>query len=183
MEDTNSDMFRDPGQFLDTAASLRHGAGSEFLEEARITEIETEMGRRRRWTLRDVWERSMHRGDRVVVWLEGTRISGTVDFVGDDFATIQAADVCWDVRFSAAALRTVEPGRTGHSVSGGSRTLKARLAEYASTGETVTILAPRLGLDVEGTVRIVATDHVVFDEETNSVTVPLERVAGVRRWV
>lgn len=176
MEDANSDMFRDP--FLDTAASLRRGAGSEFLEEVRAVEIETEIGRRRRWSLRDVWERSMHRGDRIVCWIGGIQAAGTVDFVGEDFATIQAADVWWDVRLSAAALRTVSAGREGHSVSGGSRTLRARLAEYASTGEPVTVLAPSLGAEVEGVVLIVATDHVVLDD----VTIPLDRIEGVRRW-
>jgi hypothetical protein len=176
-------MFRDPDplHLADLAARLRHGTGGDLVDELEATEVETEQGRRRRRQLVELWEQAMHRGDWVTVESRFARLSGTVDYVGIDYATVTRAEVSWDVRTDRCALTVRRSTTGGHTVSGGSRTFKARLAEYEATGEVVTLHTPGMGMDLCGTVSVAATDHVVLQSADSLTTIPITLIDAVRR--
>lgn len=171
-------MTSDPLDNL--AAHLRHGEGADMIDEWEITELETEQGRLRRRALADVWEQAMHRGDRVRVVTPFGRITGAVDFVGTDYATVIGERVCWDLRLDASAMQAFKSPRGGHTVRGGSRTFRARVAEFESTGEEVTVL---LGTEeFAGRIAVAATDHLVLTGEPATV-IPLALISAIRRMV
>ncbi|NIR42069.1 MAG: hypothetical protein GWN79_28635, partial [Actinobacteria bacterium] len=58
----------------------------------------------------------------------------------------------------------------GRTVRGGSRTLRARLAEYEQTGEPVTLHTSEG--EVRGRIAVAATDHVVVDDDDMEHVVP-----------
>ncbi|MEX2655597.1 MAG: hypothetical protein WD532_11285 [Acidimicrobiia bacterium] len=165
------------------AAHLRSAVGSEVVDEWETTEHETEQGRRRRRALHDLWEQAMHRGDRVTVFTSTGRLTGTVDFVGNDYATVIGDGTCWDVRADRAVMTTRRSNSGGHTVSGGSRTFKARLAEYESTGEHVTLLVGSHALELSGRIVVTATDHLLLSDDGRTVAVPLGTIDAVRRIV
>lgn len=160
------------------AAELRQSLEADYFEELEITEAETELGRLRRRPLAGVWEEAMHRGDRVAISGAFGAFTGAVDFVGEDYATVVDDDRMLDVRLDRCVLRVIRSRSGGHTVSGGSRTFTARLSEYAATGEPLTVIAPRLGTDLAGRIRLVATDHLLIAPE---LTVPLTTIDAVVR--
>ena len=164
--------------FDDLAGHLRHGEGAEMVDEWEIAEIETEQGRLRRRVLADVWELAMHRGDGVRVLTSFGRFTGEVDFVGRDFATVITAEWCWDLRLDACSLQPVRSSHGGHTVRGGSRTFRARLAEFESTGEEVALCVG--DREFTGSVTVAATDHVVVSGEPPTI-VPSTLISAVRR--
>lgn len=168
---------------LDISAHLRSAVGSDIVEEWEMTEHETEQGRRRRRTLKDVWEHAMHRGDHVTAFTPSGQVTGTVDFVGNDYATVIGDGTCWDLRADRSVLTTHRASSGGHTVSGGSRTFKARLAEYESTGEYVTLVLGSHGLDLSGQIVVVATDHVLLSDDGRTVVAPIGAIDVVRRIV
>lgn len=168
-------------EFDALAAELRRGPGSELFEELQITEAETELARLRQRRLSDVLTEAMHRGDTVEANTRFGVVRGTVDYVGADYFLVvtRSADVA--LRADRCAVRIERSPEGGHTVSGGSRTFTARLAEYASTGEIVTLLVPELRLELTGQVTIVAADHVVIIDLDDTTTVPLAQIDAVRR--
>ena len=173
-------MYDRPPHLTDLAAELRRRAGAELLDELEITEVETERGRLRHRSLPQVWEQVMHRGDRVTATTRMGLVRGTVDYVGTDYATVVGDDTSWDIRLERSILSQVERSTAGgHTVTGGSRTFKARLAEYEATGEPITILLPHLAM--RGRIAVVATDHVVVTAETDTATVPIQLIDVIRR--
>jgi hypothetical protein len=107
-------------------------------------------------------------------------VRGTVDYVGTDYATVVGDDTSWDIRLERSILSRVERSTAGgHTVTGGSRTFQARLAEYEATGEPITILLPYL--EMPGRITVVATDHVVVTAETDMATVPIDLIDMIRR--
>ena len=166
--------------FNDLAAHLRHGEGTGMIDEWEITELETEQGRLRRRSLADLWERAMHRGDRVQVLASFGHLTGAVDFVGADFATVIGEGICWDLRLDTCVMQPVRSRYGGHTVRGGSRTFRARLAEFESTGEEIMLL---VGSRVfAGTIAVAASDHVVVSGDPSTI-IPLALVSAVRRAV
>lgn len=169
----------DSTALTDLASHLRRNA-RDLVEEWEITESETEQGRLRKRHISDVWEQAMHRGDDVTVQATFGRISGSVDYVGADYATVLARDTFWDVRLGRCAMVARRSVIGGHTVQGGSRTFKARLAEYEATAEDVSLLVPSLALEVRGTIAVLATDHVIITgEEANAI--PLGLIDAIRR--
>ena len=169
-----------PDPLDDLAAHLRHGEGTDLVDEWEITELETEQGRLRRRLLADLWERAMHRGDRVHVLASFGRLTGAVDFVGIDFATVIGDGLCWDLRLESCVMQPVRSRYGGHTVRGGSRTFRARLAEFESTGEELTVLVR--GTEFAGTIAVVASDHLVVAGDASTI-IPLTLVSAVRRAV
>lgn len=165
------------------SAHLRSAVGSDVVDEWAITEHETEQGRLRRRGLSEVWEQAMHRGDQVTAFTPTVHLTGTVDFVGNDYATVIGDGTCWDVRADRSVVTTRRASSGGHTVSGGSRTFKARLAEYESTGEHVTLLVGSHALEMSGRVVVAATDHVVLSDDGQTVVVPIGVIDAVRRIV
>jgi len=128
-----------------------------------------------------VLSQAMHRGDVVEAITRFGIVRGTVDYVGSDYSVIltRTADVA--LRLDRCAVRIERSTSGGHSVRGGSRTFVARLAEYAATGEIVTLLVPDLRLELTGQLTIVAVDHLVVVDLDDATTVPLDMVDAVRR--
>jgi hypothetical protein len=176
-------MFRDPThpELTEIAARLRAEFDPDVVEEREITEVETEQGRRRRSTLDQVWTESMNRGDLVTAKTTFGPLVGSVEYVGIDYASVNGDDMSWDLRLDRASVQVRRSTNGGHSVSGGSRTFKARLAEYEATGEDVMLLAPSLDLEVCGRLAVIATDHLVVTTVHGEMTIPLAALDGVRR--
>ncbi len=176
-------MFRDPDRehLTELAADLRRGEGAELIDELELAEAETELGRRRRRRLTDQWEATMHRGDSISVWTTFGRVAGLVDFVGADYATVIRHDLCWDLRLDRGAVTVHRASHGGHRVTGGSRTFRARLAEYEATGEIVELVLPALNLELRGRVAVAAVDHVVVEGSDGATTVPTGLIDAIRR--
>lgn len=171
---------RRPPHLSSLAAELRRLAGAHLLDELEITEAETEHGRLRHRTIPHVWEEAMHRGDGVSATTRTGIIRGTVDFVGTDYATVVRDDTAWDIRLDRSVLSRVHRSNAGgHTVIGGSRTFKARLAEYEATGEPVSIILS--WIEMRGRITVVATDHVVVRAGPDPSTVPLDLIDVIRR--
>ncbi|MFP5332443.1 MAG: hypothetical protein ACLGHX_08820 [Acidimicrobiia bacterium] len=171
-------MFREPMSEL--AAQLRQSTGAEMIEEWEVTELETEQGRLRSRLLSDVWEQAMHRGDQVTASGAFGTCTGTVDYVGKDYSVVRSADTVWDVRLAAVTVSVRQSSHGGHTVRGGSRTLRARLAEYEASGEAVVVHLTHT--TVQGVVRVSATDHVRLASD-REVVVPLETIHAISRSV
>lgn len=169
----------EPTSLTDLASHLRH-ATRDVVEEWEITESETEQGRLRRRHISDVWEQAMHRGDDVAVEAAFGGIAGSVDYVGADYATVVTRETAWDVRLGRCVMAARRSVMGGHTVHGGSRTFKARLAEYESTREEVTLLVPSLTFEPRGTIAVLATDHVIIVDE-GSMAIPLGLIDAIRR--
>ncbi len=164
-EDANSD--RGPRDWDDDpleslARELRETVGSEFRAEAEMVEIETEIGRLRRRSLREVAREAANRGDRVSVVTAGRTVTGSVAHVGKDYVSIETPTEHLDARLDRVALVVAHSAAGGIGPRGGSITFKARLSEFEQTGETVEVVAPRLDSSVAGRIQVVADDHVVM---------------------
>jgi len=177
-------MFRDPThpELTELAAHLRAEFDPDVVEEREITEVETEQGRRRHRSLEHVWSDAMHRGDLVTAKTTFGSVEGSVEYVGTDYTSVNGTHFTWDVRLDRASVRVRRSVMGGHSVTGGSRTFKARLAEYEATDEEVTLFAPSLGLEIGGRLDVVATDHLVLTTTDGDMTIPLAAIDGVRRY-
>lgn len=151
-----------------------------MIDEWEMTERETEQGRLRRRSLADLWEQAMHRGDRIRVVATFGPFTGTVDFVGHDFATVIGNEMCWDLRLESCVMQPVRSPHGGHTVRGGSRTFRARMAEFESTGEELTVLVE--GAEFTGSIVVAATDHLILTGDPPT-TIPLVLISGVRRPV
>lgn len=175
-------MFRDqlPPHLTDFAAELRSSAGAEILDELETTEAETELGRLRKRTIQQVWEAAMHRGDLITAVTGLGSLTGSVDYVGTDYATVVGGDSVWDLRTDRAVISRVRRSSAGgHTASGGSKTFKARLAEYEATGESITVIMPARSMEAHGRIAVVAVDHVSMIDPT--VTIPIDLIEIVRR--
>ena len=170
----------DPDEEL--ARELRWGPGAELRAEAEITELETHQGRLRNRTLHDVAHQAMSRGDQVHAMTSGMSVTGSVDSVGSDYVVIETDSVVADVVLSACVFRFMQSTTRGHSARPGSMTIRARIGEYEHTGEEVRIIAPDLDLDVEGRIRIAASDHFILaDRDQHELAIPTEKVAMIVR--
>jgi hypothetical protein len=172
------DFEQDPMEEL--AGELRMGAGAEFLRDAEITERETHLGRLRRLTLADVVRRAGERGDQVSYMPGDRTVNGVIIHAGTDYATIETESEWVDVRLTTGAF-VIDPRPSGGiDIRGGARTMKARLAEFEQTGESVELIAP--GLEVRGVIVVAAADHVVVDRlDGTTVVVPSERIEMIVR--
>lgn len=162
------------------ADHLRQGAGRELREEAAEDERLTELLRRRRLDLGGRLLESVHRGERVRAETGSHNFAGLLVYAGADFATVQRADDVVEVVL-AAAVWTVESSPTGGvDQTGEPLTFRARLAEIASTPETV-IVALREGRNIVGSIDVVTGDHLDIDQDGSTVLVPLALVTAVIR--
>lgn len=166
-------------ELTELASHLRHNA-RDLVEEWEISESETEQGRLRKRHISDVWEQAMHRGDDVTAQTAFGRIAGSVDYVGADYATVVTGDTVWDLRLGRCTVVARRSVIGGHRVHGGSRTFKAKLAEYEATGEDVTLLLPSLAFEARGRIAVLAADHAIITEE-GSTAIPLGLIDAVRR--
>ncbi len=164
-------------------SELRWSAsGAEFVEEAEITESETETGRRRRQTMIDVVTEAMHRGDTVTARFADTVMTGRIVAVGTDYFSLETPYEVADLRTAVVALSISRQPEGGTSAKPGSVTFKARLAEYEQTGETVG-LALRDGRKWDASrLHVVADDHVAIGHEGEPRTyLPLADIAAAFR--
>ena len=159
---------------------IRQGAGREWLEEAAEDEQLTELLRRRRLDLGDRARELVHRGERARAETGAHTFSGQVVSAGSDFATIDRGDDIVEVVLDAAVW-TVEHGESGgHEQSGEPLTLRARLAEIASTSESTRVIVAD-GRAIVGSIEVVATDHVEMSQDGNLVIVPIRQIVAVVR--
>lgn len=169
------DWHDDPIENL--ARELRETVGSEFRAEAEIVEFETEIGRLRRRSTRDVAREAANRGDQVSIVAASRTVTGSVVHVGKDYLSIDTPTEHVDARLDVVALVITPSPAGGLDPRGGSITFKARLSEFEQTGEHVELAAPRIGASVQGRIEVVAEDHViVIDADGRQNIVPLGTV-------
>ncbi len=174
----------DPDEFAELGDELRRGAGTEFLAEAAEIEQETHLLRRRRRRLGDVATELVQRGDLVGFRLGDRAVTGVAVFAGADYLTVATGTTEATVRLDAVALSVRRRRAGGRPTAGGATTFKARLAEFALTGELLTLVAPTLGLDVAGHIDVVAVDHVlVRDLEEVEWLIPLATLTLILREI
>ncbi len=161
-------------------SELRQTAGREWAEDSAENERWAELIRKRRMQLGDQAREFVHRGQRVRVETGSQTFTGEVVFAGSDYAVIERADDIAAIRLDAATW-TIEPSEAGgHEQSGGATTLKAHLSELESTGETARFLVTD-GRALIGSVSVVAADHIVLNQDSVEVVVPLALVVAVVR--
>jgi hypothetical protein len=174
-------MTWEPDDFEELAGELRRRIGHEFREEAEEVERLTDLQRRRRAGLSDVAMAAMHRGDDVTIRTRTGTWTGTLIAVGDDYVSLQAMGVIVDALLQGVILEAV-PSRTGgQSGRAAAPTWKARLSEFALSGETVTLIAPEQGVEVIGVIEHVARDHVAVNTGPNRTYIPLASLVIVVR--
>jgi hypothetical protein len=161
-------------------AQLRHGAGREWIEEAAEDEQLTELLRRRRLDLGGRALELVNRGEQARAETQGQTFSGQVVYAGSDFATLDRGDDLVEVVLDAA-IWAVEPATAGgHEQSGTPLSLRARLAEIASSGAQVRLVVAD-GRAIVGRVEVVATDHVEISQDGNIVLIPIGLIVAVIR--
>jgi hypothetical protein len=174
-------MSWQPDDFDDLAEELRRRMGNEFREEAEEVERLTNLQRRRKASLSEVALAAMHRGDQVTIHARTGDWTGELLAVGDDYVSLQAPNGTIEALLDGVAFQVV-PSRTGgRSGKAAAATWKARLSEFALSGETVTVVAPDLGLEVIGAIELIARDHAVIINETGRTYIPLLSLAIVLR--
>jgi hypothetical protein len=161
-------------------AHLRQGAGREWMEEAAEDEQLTELLRRRRLSLGERALELVHRGERVRAETGTQTFSGQVAFAGSDFATIDRGEDVVEVVLDAAIWTVERNASGGHEQSGEPLSLKARLAEIASSAESVRMIVAD-GRAIVGSIEVVATDHVEMSQDGNTVVVPMHLIVAVVR--
>jgi hypothetical protein len=160
------------------ALELRAAVEDELLADAEAVEELAELGRRRARSVSDLLTDAMHRGDAVRARSAGFVLAGSIAYVGNDYVVIEGMDATADVRMRGSAF-TLERARAGgHRTTGGSRTFRARLAEYEQSGEPV-VLHTAAG-ELRGVIDTAATDHVVVRDDMVHV-VPYETISLVLR--
>jgi hypothetical protein len=180
VSDIVSDWPQDPLE--DLARELRQTVGAEFRAEAEVTEHETHIGRLRRLGLADVARAAMHRGD-VISLITGSRtITGVAVFTGKDYLVCQTPTEIVDAPFDRVVIRVDPSASGGHTTRGGAITFKARLAELEQTGEPVTLVSADAGMEVFGTLAVVATDHcIVQDSDGPRFHLPINQITLIVR--
>ncbi len=106
-------------------------------------------------------------------------LQGEVVHVGSDYLTIETAHSVADVRLGSAVLKAVARPEGGRDLVRGSVTLKARLSEYEQTGEPVTLVLE--DGEIDGRILVVAVDHVLVDDQSNDLYVPLAMIQAAIR--
>lgn len=176
-------MTWEPEEFDELAAELRRRVGAEFREEAEEVERLALLQRRRRAGMREVAEMAMHRGDQVTIRGGGREWTGGLVTVGEDYLGLRAPGALVEARLNHIAL-AVHPARAGgQSARPLSTTLRARLAEFEQTGETITLITSGPDLEETGVIEVVATDHIDFLTSAARIYLPLAAVTFVVRPV
>jgi hypothetical protein len=161
-------------------AHLRQGAGREWLEEAAEDEQLTELMRRRRLVLGDRARELVHRGERVRAETGSHTFSGQLVYAGSDFATVDRGEDLVEVVLDSAVW-TVEWGESsGQEQSGEPLSFQARLAELASTGAQVRVIAAD-GRVILGAIELAAADHVEMTQDGNTIVIPTSLIVAVIR--
>lgn len=161
-------------------AQLRQGAGRAWMEEAAEDEQLTELLRRRRLSLGARALELVHRGERVRAETGTQTFSGQVTFAGSDFATIDRGEDVVEVVLDAAIWTIERNASGGHDQSGEPLSLKARLAEIASSSESVRVIVAD-GRAIVGSIEVVASDHVEISQDGNTVVVPIRLIVALVR--
>lgn len=174
-------MQNGPDPDPDLAAELRQGAGTEWAAEAAEDERLTELGRRRRLTLRDVAKEIVNRGQRASIEFSGHTFSGAVVWAGEDFATIQGAGQLCEVRLEAATWSVLPVDQPAETWATGPESLRAALFEHAESGIVIRLCLPAREIAI-GSVDVVAGDHVEFkDADGHQLYVAIERILAIIR--
>ena len=174
-------MTWQPDDFEELAGELRRRVGHEFRDEAEEVERLTDLQRRRRAGLADVALAAMHRGDEVTIRTRAGSWSGTLAAVGDDYVSLEGSGFVVDALLEGVVLEVVASRTGGRSGKAAAATWKARLAEFALSGETVTVLAPEQGVEATGVIEHVARDHVALNTGPTRTYVPLASLVIVLR--
>jgi len=172
--------------FEGLASELRQRVGSEFRREAEEVERLVELQRIRARTLSEVATEHMARGDRIAVHVGGHRLTGLVTAAIKDLLQLEEGNRSMDVNLGAGVmLELVERARSGgHDGTSGSRSFRARLAEYEQTGELLTLILSPGGTTLRGRIRVVGADHaVVEDEEDRTFYLALGTIGAVVRSI
>lgn len=166
-----------PEEFEELGSELRRRIGSELRDEAEEVERLSELGRRRKSTLRDVAQTAMNRGDSVTITLGSRHWKGTLRAVGEDYLRLETGEFVVECSFASVLMLTERARTGGQSGRPPSATWRARLAELAADETLIRILVAGND-DIEGRIELVAIDHVEIAGPIPSY-VPLDRIEAI----
>ena len=162
----------------DATLELGRAIDAEFVTEQRAAELEADQLARRRATIADVARSAAHRGETVEVRVAGRAFHGTIAGVGDDnvWLTSEVGDVHL-VSAAVSAWRTL-PGTSEGNEARDPGSIRALLRSREQDGRVVSIVLAD-GVEIDGSVRTVARDHVILTDNLGEVLVALGQVVGV----
>jgi len=162
------------GEFEELGAELRRRVGAEFEDEAAELERLAVIQRKRRGSIADAAQASMHGGDRVTFVTAAGSWSGHLVMVGADYAALVSGELIIEAHLLSITLLT-EPSRSGgKSGVPASSTWRARLAEIEMNKERVSIF---IGQDERvGFISVVAADYLEFVSDEEHWVLPLSAV-------
>ncbi|MEA1903038.1 MAG: hypothetical protein U9N56_05865 [Actinomycetota bacterium] len=166
------------------ASELRATAGSEWAEEAAEDERMTEILRRRRLTMEELFKDMTHRGQRVSVEFGGHSFNGALIASGEDYAVILGPGQVAEVRFDSARWSALPPTDAFEPVPASSpETFVGVLRSHESAETLIRLTLPGSDM-VIGKIVTVGVDHVEFaDADQRQIYVPTELILGVVRSV
>ena len=180
---TSTPEERDP-EFNELARELRQELGDEFRREAEEVERLSELQRVRRRSLSESAAELMARGDVIQVDAAGATFKGQITASHGDLLSLDAGELEIDVNLgSAVSFVVIERRRQGGlEPATGSRSFRARLAEFEQSGEELTLVLSPSSDHLSGRIKVVASDHAVVEDGVGRDRyLPLGGIAAVVR--
>ena len=170
-----------PEEFEGLAEELRRRVAADFRDEAEEVERLMQLQRRRKAFLRDVATTAMHQGQGVSLRGFGEEWIGELIAVGSDYLSLQTATQFLDARLDSVLIGLTPARQGGRTGKPASDTFKARLAEFESTGEEVTVRSRRPVLEATGMIEVVAADHIEMRCPDERCYLPIDGICLVIR--
>ena len=172
-----------PEEFESLAEELRRRVAADFRGEAEEVERLTQLQRRRKAFLRDIATAAMHQGQGIRLQGFGEEWVGELIAVGSDYLSLKTATQFLDARLDSIVIGLIPARQGGRTGKPASDTFKARLAEFESTGEEVTVRSRRPVIEATGTIEVVASDHIEMRCPAERCFLPVDGVYFVIRPV
>lgn len=165
----------------DDADPDRTAFAAQLREEWRREEDELASAAHEQWqhgrSLAEVAGDWMAHGNVVNVSWGGFSFRGSVVEVGPDRVALHTGAGQVDVRLGAQSVFSVEPASAAGRAPVAGVSMRARLLEYETSGEHVTVQAP--GVEARGPVTV-AADHVIVESGEILRVIPLPAIEFVR---
>jgi hypothetical protein len=170
-----------PEEFDSLAEELRRRVAADFRSEAEEVERLVQLQRRRKATLRDIATAAMHQGQEVRLRGSGEEWVGELMAVGSDYLSLKTATQILEAKLDSIVIGLVPARQGGRTGKPASETFKARLAEFESTGEEVTVRSRQPVIEVTGVIEVVAADHIEMNCPAERCYLPIDGVFMVIR--
>jgi len=170
-----------PEEFESLAEELRRRVAADFRGEAEEVERLVQLQRRRKAFLREIATAAMHQGQGVSLRGFGEEWIGELIAVGHDYLSLKTATQFIDARLDSMMIGLIPARQGGRTGKPASDTFKARLAEFESTGEEVTVRSRQPIIEATGIIEVVAADHVEMRCPNERCYLPVDGIFSVIR--